>query len=151
MPANDRQVFEKLTSEGGPESHLNFLAYALFAFHKSKWIELYKSTHNGQEPQQAEIDDWISNITDFQFNDMKLEAGRLFDVAARDYLEDEIQEEKEQAVSASILSEIKRFTSAWRHLGVALLMAIVAPVLLGGIVLLIGLYHGSFPIQFTTH
>src|SRR5215471_18042505 len=132
MPATDYEVFELLISDTESEPQILFLAYATFANHKREWIKHYKQQHDNAAPSQSDIDQWISNITHLQFNDMKEEAARLFDSAARDYLSDEIEVGKKQAVDASVLAEVKSFTSPWRHLGIALLMAILAPILLGG-------------------
>jgi len=129
MPANDREVFELLISDRETSAEIDFLAYAIFANHKREWIRLYESQNKGQAPTQQEIDNWILNITSRQFDDMREEAERFFDIAAREYLDDEIQREKKRAVDESILSEIKRHTSPWRHIGIALIFAIVAPII----------------------
>jgi hypothetical protein len=151
MPANDQEVFERFISDEDADTPINFIAYAIFAHHKREWANLYASRNNGQSPSQQDIDNWISNITDFHLNDMKEEAVRFFDTASRKYLSDEIEAAKQQAVNQSILAEVKQFTSPWRHIGIALLMAVVAPFLLGGIVYFYGLYHGSIPNPFAGH
>ena len=147
MPANDREVFETITSTEDTEVYIGFIAYAIFAHHKREWTKLYEKDHNGQAATQQDIDQWISNITDLQFNEMKEEAARFFDSAARDYLKDEMEDEKKEAVNQSILSEVKGFTSPWRHLGIALLMAVLAPIILGGIIFFFGIFDSSFPIH----
>jgi hypothetical protein len=149
MPTNDREVFDKLTSDEETDVYIDFIAYAIFARHKREWIRHYEQSNNGKTPSQTDIDQWISNITDFQFSDMQEEAARLFDSAAREYLETEIESEKERAVSESILAEVKGFTSPLRHLGIALLMAILAPILLGGVIFLLGVFDSSFPLHIT--
>ena len=147
MPANDREVYDFLRSDPDSSDQEDFIAYAIFAFHKEQWVALYKQRNNGQEPPQQDIDTWISNLTDRQFDDMKDEAARFFASAAKEYMADEIEEEKKKAVEKSILSEVKGFTSPWRHFGIALIMAILAPVVLGGIVFFAGVFDKSFPIQ----
>ena len=149
MPTNDHEVFDKLTGDPETEFYLDFIAYAIFAHHKKHWVELFQTSHNGQRPTQQDIDQWISNITDVQYDDMREEAARLFDSAAHVYLEDEIESDKKAAVDQSILKEIKSFTSPLRHLGIALLMAILAPILLGGVIFLLGVFDSSFPIHIT--
>jgi hypothetical protein len=126
MPTNGLEVFDKLISEGDTEVYLDFIAYAIFAHQKGEWMKLYESNHGDQAPAKNEIDQWIENITDYQFEQMKEEAARFFDAAARDYLKDEIERGKTEAINNSILSEVKTYSSPWRHLGIALLMAVLA-------------------------
>ncbi len=151
MPANDGEVFDFFTSSEDTEVQIDFIAYAIFAHHKKHWIDLYKEQHDGAMPSQDQINEWISNITNLQYEGMKEEAARFFDSFSRDYLKDEIETEKRTAIDTSILVEIKKFTSAWRHLGIALLMAIVAPFLLGGIIYFSGLYHHVMSIPTSGH
>lgn len=48
------------------------------------------------------------------------------------------------AVDTSILSAVEKHTSAWRHAGIALLMAIVAPAILGGVLFLVSVFDSNF-------
>ena len=149
MPSNEREVFEHLTADPNTEIYLDFISYAIFAHHKKHWIELFERTHGGQAPTQQDIDQWISNITNVQFDDMRDEGATLFDAASREYLDDEIEAQKKVAVEQSIITEIKGFTSPWRHLGIALLMAILAPILLGGVIFFFSVFDSSFPFHLT--
>jgi hypothetical protein len=85
---------------------------------------------------------------------MRYDAAQYFDSAAKEYLADHIEEQKGLAVKQSILTEItasnastlaeeKQFTSPWKHFGIALGMAIVAPVFLGGLIFLYTLFDSS--------
>lgn len=148
MATNDREVFELFIADESTPTEIDFLTYAIFAFHKREWIRLFEAQHNNQAPSQQDIDNWISNITPRQFDDMREEAERFFDAAARTYLEDEIQQEKRTAIDQSILSEIKHYTSPWRHVGIALIFAIVAPIILGGVIYFLNVFDVTFPIHF---
>jgi hypothetical protein len=148
MPANDREVFELFTSNTNTSTEIDFITYAIFAYHKREWVRLFETQHNNQAPTQQDIDGWISNITCLQFDDMRQEAERFFDAAARAYLSDEIEQEKKRAVETSILSEIKLHTSPWRHIGIALIFAIVAPIILGGVIYFLNVFDITLPIHF---
>lgn len=75
---------------------------------------------------------------------MRREAVQFFEDAARAYLAEQIEEEKKKAVNQSILAEVKQFTSPLKHFGIALIMAIVAPLLLGGLIFFYSLFDNSF-------
>jgi hypothetical protein len=146
MPTNDREVFDKFTSDAETPAEIDFLTYAIFAFHKREWIQLFESQHNNQTPTQQEIENWIANITQRQYDDMREDAERFFDAASRIYLADEIEEQKSKA--ESILSEIKHYSSPWRHIGMALIFAIVAPIILGGVIYFLNVFDITLPIHF---
>jgi hypothetical protein len=156
MPNNDIEVFEHLTADRDTPLEIDYFTFAIFALKKKKWIEHYKERNNGNAPSQADIDNWISQITDFDFGQMRNEAADYFHAAAEDHLEEYIEDQKKEAVKESILSEVesamtkvKSFTSPWKHLGIALLMAVIAPVLLGGIFFFLGVFDRTFPVHVT--
>lgn len=150
MPNNDTEVFDHLLSDEKTDVEIDYLTYAIFGFRKRQWIDHFKSRNDGRPPSQAEIDGWISELTNYDFIRMRSEAADIFDVAAREYLEDDITRQKQEAVDSSILSEIKKFTSPVRHIAIALLMAIVAPIILGGIIFFYSLFDKSFPLHVYT-
>ena len=131
MPANDLEVFDHLLSDANTSEEIDFLTYARFALKKKRWFDHFAKT-NDRPPTQVEIDGWISQIPHTEFEDMRVDAVQYFDSAAREYLAEQIEDEKKNAVEESILGEVRRFSSPWRHLGIALAMAIVAPLILGG-------------------
>jgi hypothetical protein len=149
MPGNDIEAFDYVVSDKDTALELDYLTYAMFAYKKQRWIEHFISKNNGTSPTQVQIDAWISQLTDFDFTQMRNDAGVFFDDASREYLKNYIEEEKQKAVDASILSKVKEFTNPWRDLGIALLMAILAPVLLGLIVFGFSLFDKSFPVHVT--
>ena len=156
MPNNDIEVFEHLTADKDSAVEIDFLSYAMFAFRKSEWIEHFKKKNDGKLPTQAQIDEWIGQITDFDFEQLRKEAAEFFHSSAEEHLREYIEDQKKEAVDRSIISEVKsiasrvkEFTAPWKHLGIALLMAIVAPVILGGIFFLFAVFDKSFPIHVT--
>lgn len=155
MPSNDIEVFEHLTADQDTAVEIDYFTYAIFAVNKKNWIELFKKNNN-RLPNQGEIDAWISQLTDYNFYQMRIEAADFFHNSAEEHLADYIEHQKKEAVETSILSEVqsvatrvKSFTSPLRHLGIALLMAILAPIVLGGIVFLLAVFDRSFPIRIT--
>lgn len=134
MPANDREVFEDLTSGDGGASAVNFLTYALFAFERREWIQHHAAAHGGTAPTQAEIDTWISNLTPYQFEQMRSRAAGTFDVAARNYMADEIDTARQETLQGAVVREVRAAGSFWRQLFIALATAILAPVIIGVIV-----------------
>jgi hypothetical protein len=148
MPNNDIEVFEYLISDKETALEIDYLTYAMFAFKKKQWVDHFEKIH-ARKPDQAQIDDWMSQLTEYDFWQMRNEAGDFFDLSAKDYLKDYIENEKQEAIDKSILDRVKSYTSAWKHFGVALLMAILAPIFLGGVIFLISIFDSSFPIHVT--
>jgi hypothetical protein len=156
MPSNDAEVFDHLTSDQNTSAEIDYLAYAMFALRKANWIDHFKTRHDGTAPTPAEIDAWIGELTDYDFATIRGEAADFFHLSAEEHLHDYIEDQKKSAVNASILSEVqttmtrvRAFTSPWKHLGIVLLMAIVAPVILGGVLFLFGVFDKTFPVHVT--
>ena len=143
---NDHEVFDYLFSNKETPSEIDYFAYAKFAFRKREWIKHFRA-ENEESPSQEEINHWIGQLTDYDFRQMTEEAADFFDGAARAYLEDFIDAEKKRAIDASIVKDVKVLTNPWRHLGIALLMAVIAPVMLGGVFFFFGLFHASLPFH----
>ncbi len=144
MPNNEREVFDYLTSDNSTSTEIDFLTYAIFANERKEWVELFKQK-NGSEPTQDQIDEWISNITDWRFLQMRNEAAGFFDTAARAYLSDDIEAAKTEALHSAILTEVRQAGTFWRQFGMALATAILAPLILGGIIALTLLYDQVIP------
>ena len=106
MPANDIEAFEYVVSDAETGLELDYLTYAMFAYKKKKWIEHYANGNGGASPNQGQIDGWISQLTEYDFQQMRNEAGAIFDSAAKEYLDSYIQEEKKRAVDTSMLNEV---------------------------------------------
>jgi len=133
MPSNDREVFDHLRSGDEAAQQIDFLAYALFAFEKSEWIS-HLEAKRGREPDQGEIGTWIGDITRYQFNGMRQKAADLFDAAARAYMRDEIEGIEERALNSAIVAEVKAAGVWWKQFLMALAMAILAPLILGAVI-----------------
>jgi hypothetical protein len=147
MPKNDIEAFDYLISDKDTAVEIDYLTYALFAYKKKRWIDHFSEQNNGQAPTQSQIDGWITQLSDFDFAQMRNDAGDFFHVAAEEHLQDFIEHQKKKAVDESILAAVKAHTSWWKHLGIALLMAIVAPVMLGGVLFFASFFDKSVPIH----
>src|SRR6516165_6098034 len=115
MPNSDIEVFDFLTSSSEILNEIDFLTYALFAYRKREWIDHFQS-NNDRYPTQQEIDGWISQITQYEFREMRDRAAEFFRLAANEYLKEYIEDQKQQAVDKSILGEVQKSTSPARHL-----------------------------------
>ncbi|MEH3146832.1 MAG: hypothetical protein PGN34_16120 [Methylobacterium frigidaeris] len=133
MPTNDREVFEKLTGGAGSPPVEAFITYALFAFERREWLS-HHTAARGHPPSEAEVEVWIGNITDYQLDQMRSRAATFFDVAARAYMADEIEEARQETLKGAIVREVKAAGNFWRQLFIATATAIIAPVTIGLIV-----------------
>jgi hypothetical protein len=156
MPTNDIEVFDHLTADERTPAEIDYLTYAIFAYKKSEWVDHFKNRNQGNPPTQADVDAWITELTDYDFRQMRNEAADFFHAAAAEHLHEYIEDQKKDAVDASILSEVKgtmtqvrSFTSPWKHLGIALLMAVMAPIVLAVVFTLLGVFDKTFPVHIT--
>jgi hypothetical protein len=133
MPANDREVFEYLKADDSTPIEIDLLTFAIFAHERQQWCELFKQ-QKSEDPTQVEIDDWISQITEWRFGQMRDEAARFFDIAARDYLSGEVEAAKKAVFEDTIIREVKAAGGFWRQLALALIAAVLAPILIGAII-----------------
>jgi len=159
MPTNDIEVFEKLTSDDETAVEIDFLTYAMFAHRKRQWIEHFKQTHNDTLPTPDQINDWIAQLSEYDFGQMREQAAEFFDESAKTYLSDYVEEKQRDAVASSVLSgvseshaallaevksihaKVEEATSPWRHVSIALIMAIVAPFIIGGLIYFSGVFE----------
>ena len=118
MPKNDIEVFEYLRLDEKTPLEIDFLTYAIFAYRKEKWIEHFEKNNNNKSPTQAEVDAWIIQLSDYEFQQMRNEAADYFSDASREYLEGYIEDQKVQAVNNSILSTIDYDASKIVHVAV---------------------------------
>ena len=133
MPATDREIWETISTHAGTASELNYLTYAIYAFEKYDWVRDFE-IREGKAPTTSEIDQWISQITDHRIATWRETAARLFDAAAKVYMTPEIDRQKKDAVDQSILRELKRANVWWKQIGVALITAILAPLIIGAVI-----------------
>ena len=133
MPSNDREVFDKLTGDGATAGAEDFITYALFAHERREWVTHHTVTH-GRPPTASEVETWIGNITDYQFDQMRVRAASFFDIAARAYMAEEIEQARQDTLKSAVVREVKAAGNFWRQLFIATVTAIMAPVIIGLIV-----------------
>lgn len=100
---------------------------------KGEWIKHFEARKQ-RPPTQDEINAWISDITPYHFDSLRQKAVDVFDTAARDYMRDEVEAAKEQALNSAIVREVKAAGVWWKQLLMALAMAILAPLILGAVI-----------------
>jgi hypothetical protein len=144
MPANDREVFEYLSSDPDTPIEIDLLTFAIFAQERREWHRLFEE-QNGRPPSHAEVDSWVSQITHWRFNQMREEAVRFFDNAAREYLAEEMEEAKEAVFQDTIIREVKAAGGLWRQLFLALIAAILAPLIIGAMIAVAITYDKFYP------
>jgi hypothetical protein len=105
-----------------------------------EWIRLFRTRNADAEPSQADIDNWIANITESQFTTWRGEAERFFVEAADAYFEDQLDIERDTILRSAIVSEVKAAGAFWKQFAIALLTAVLAPLLLGAVISLAILY-----------
>ena len=133
MPANDRDIWEHFLRNQDTPAEVDFLAYSIYVHEKYDWVKKYERKF-GKPPSQAEIDKWIEDITPRRLETMDRNAVALFDNAARRYLADEIEAQQKQAVDQSILREVRSATSLTKQIALAVITAVLTPLILGALV-----------------
>lgn len=144
MPANDREVFQYLSADQDTAAEIDLLSYAIFAHEKQQWCELFEK-NKGREPKQDEVDDWISQITDWRFGQMRQEAIQFFDTAAREYLSEEMEAAKKAVLEETVIREVKAAGGFWRQLAMQVITAVLAPLFIGLIIAAALLYDRNAP------
>lgn len=134
MPRNDREVFAYLVENDDAPLQIDYLTFAIFAHEKREWAKLYESQHAQQAPSQADIDNWISNLTESQFVGMRSSAESFFIEAANVYFQDRLEAEREAILRSAIVSEVKAAGAWWKQVGIALLTTIVSPLIIGVVI-----------------
>ena len=142
MPRNDREVFDAITTGDSP-AHIDLLTYALFAAEKKEWM-LHFGSANDRPPEQAEIDGWIANVSEYQFTRMRAAALDFFVESAENYLQERIAQHKEDILNTAVVAQVRAASSWWKQLALSLLAAIVAPLILGLVLVAINAYSGLF-------
>jgi hypothetical protein len=133
MINDDREIFLHISNNDKTSLETDFMTYAVYAFEKYQWVEQCR-LRIGAFPTETETNRWISEITDYRLASFREEAARLFDAGARNYLKDELEVEKRRAVDESILNEVKASGSFWRQIGIALITSILAPLIIGAMI-----------------
>ena len=107
MSDPDRRIFEYFADNIDTAQEVDYLAFAAYAFAKFEWYDKFKS-QNGADPDQNEVNKWVSELPDSRLDEIHQTAGRVFRNAAREYMAEEIKIKIQKAISASIDTEIKR-------------------------------------------
>jgi hypothetical protein len=145
VPKSDREVFEYFRASTTAPIEGVSLTYALYAFEKFQWHAQFEQEH-GTPPSELDSERWILDITPSRFASMREEAARVFDSSARKYLFNDIEAQKQEAVRTSILAEVKAAGSFWRQLATALITAILAPLIIGGVIVAALTYDHFAPL-----
>lgn len=144
MPASDREVWDFLREDQTLSAELQYITYAIFSFEKYDWVCLHEAAAGGP-PTQQEVDHWIAQITPNRFSDMREKAASLFDNAARRYLAEEIVGQRQDAVNTSILAAVRSASAFWKQVALALIAAILAPLIIGAMIVLAHNYDRFYP------
>jgi hypothetical protein len=144
MPTNDRDVYEHLLAREDLPIPVSMLAFAFFAEEKRDWIEHFRQ-RNGREPSQDEIDEWIANLPGNRFDKISAEAMSFFDMSARDYLRGEMDQMRKHLLQTEIVRQVRAASGWWRQLAIALMTAILAPLLIGAVIVFALAYGTALP------
>jgi hypothetical protein len=151
MPINDLEVFDRFLAEDGTDIEIDYLAYAVFAFRKACWSDRWLEV-NGNPPNQQEIDTWITGLSEYDFSRMRDEAVDVFDIAARRYMREDIEQAREEGCKESYASTIVEVKSQIISVGrfrnqllIALMTAIMTPIILGGSIILLRAFEDYMP------
>ena len=139
MPATDREVFDAIFADKNTEVEIDMLTYAAYAWESMNGLEIARVAGTSRHKRKS--------ITGFQLLHLTVStacgprAAELFDIAARGYLAEAHKKDTEDAIGRSIVSEVKAIVSEVRaasgfgkQLTVALVTAILAPIIIGGII-----------------
>ena len=144
MPANDREVFDYFRNNEETSIEIDHLAYAAYAFDKYEWMKHFEAL-KGKPPTIAEENEWISQLPETRLNDIRVDAYRFFEDAARSYMRDEIEAENKKAINSSILREIRQFTSFGHNWLQNIFLGIVASFAFSIIVIIMGVIFAHDP------
>lgn len=162
MPTSDKEVFQELTSATEHSEVSNFLTYAIFAFDRRDWIDTFTKKHK-REPDQAEIEAWIANLTPHSFDQMRLRAAAFFEAAAQDFMAEDIEAARQETLQGGVLREVRAAVevqnaglartlaevrsagSFWKQLGLQTLTSIIAPLLVGGVIAAAVVFSDKLP------
>src|SRR5689334_3250437 len=129
MANSPREVFDLFTREVGedypPEAAL--LAFGAFSAELYEWMQ-HEEARAERALTPEDVNAWVAQIPEPRLKRIRDEALESFGLAARSFLEPEIQRQREEAVNASILAEVKSlvasvrgYTSGWRSFGLNIL------------------------------
>jgi hypothetical protein len=170
LPDNPHDVYRLLVGpveEGKVDEIVGVIAFGLFWDELEEW-RLHRTRQGGAEPTGDDIDRHIQgDLPDRYFSELRAKALQLFGEGAVDFLSSQIEQERRDAVESSILSAVQarlaeanasissrlaqveatvaRGSSWWRQFGMALLLSVIVPVVLGLTLVGIGAFDRLFP------
>ncbi|MGP9819516.1 hypothetical protein ACTZWW_05840 [Salinarimonas sp. NSM] len=133
MPASEREVYEHLLARADSARAVTMIAYAVFAEERKHWIDLFRA-RAGRAPTQSEIDDWVADLPEVRFKKLLDEAATYFDDAARSYLKTEMDGLRDRILQSQIIRQVRAASGWWRQLAIALMTAILAPLIIGAVI-----------------
>lgn len=140
MPESTKEVFERFTQGQDEGNILPYLCYAIFAAERYEWAERCLENY-GQYPDGNEERRWISELPENYFAKIERRATNWMDEFARDYLDETIEEEKNEAVENSIrpeLSSLNRFWPAfWNNVAGGVVAAIIFAIIVFAVAFLV--------------
>jgi hypothetical protein len=107
MPVSDREVFAYFRADPKLQRESARLSYASYAEAKYDWVEHFEQRH-GREPSPGETDEWIANLPESRLTEIRDSAQAVFEDAAREFMEEQIEVAKAEAIDGSILREVRR-------------------------------------------
>ncbi len=109
---SDKKIFMELV--GSEEDDLEgLLAYALFAVERSEWEEKFRDD-NQDNPVDIDYQQYYNSFTPTRLNSLRGNARDALSVFAWNFLEDNIERIKEEAVDKSVVAEVRRQNNFWR-------------------------------------
>jgi hypothetical protein len=78
---------------------------------------------------------------------MRNEAAGFFDDSAKEYLREYTAERERTAVNDSILRQVKSYANPWKDILIAIICAIVAPLILGAALFIFSIFDKTFQIH----
>lgn len=144
MPSNDREVFNYFRSQAKTTREIDYLAYASYAYDRYQWMERFEEL-NGRPPSFEEENTWISHLPNSRLDEITADLYNFFDFAARKYMTDEIQKERDEAVKDSILNQVERATSFKSTFFPNLFIGVIASFLFSCLVIGMGLIYNHDP------
>lgn len=109
---SDTKIFVELV--GSEEDDLEgLLAYALFAVERSEWEEKFRDD-NQDNPVDIDYQQYYNSFTPKRLDSLRGNARDALSVFAWNFLEDNIERIKEEAVDKSVVAEVRRQNNFWR-------------------------------------
>lgn len=114
MPSTPREVFELFTNDREEGDIIPYLAYAIFAAERYEWMYRELDRH-GEFPDVDTESRWIQEKPDQYFARLEARATQWLDTFSRDYLDENIEQEKQEAVEQSVKTSIDELRATLSH------------------------------------